>query len=98
MILLLTVGSVGSGKSSLLNAMLGEMDKHQGSVSLKGNLAYVPQLAWIRNTSLKNNILFGVKIKHYFRYKLFFSKKFKDRNFKKTICSNFSKILKIAKI
>lgn len=43
------VGSVGSGKSSLLSAMLGEMVKLSGSVEIHGNVAYVPQEAWIRN-------------------------------------------------
>ncbi|XP_028435648.1 multidrug resistance-associated protein 1 [Perca flavescens] len=53
------VGHVGSGKSSLLAAMLGEMERRSGSVSIKGSLAYVPQQAWIQNASLTNNILFG---------------------------------------
>ncbi|XP_026281245.2 multidrug resistance-associated protein 1 isoform X2 [Frankliniella occidentalis] len=57
--LVAVVGSVGSGKSSLLSALLGEMDKISGQVNAKGSLAYVPQQAWIQNATLKNNILFG---------------------------------------
>ncbi|KAM9734455.1 multidrug resistance-associated protein 1-like [Menidia menidia] len=57
--LVAVVGHVGSGKSSLLSAILGEMDRRSGSVLIKGSLAYVPQLAWIQNASLKENILFG---------------------------------------
>ncbi|KAF1388604.1 hypothetical protein PFLUV_G00092020 [Perca fluviatilis] len=57
--LVAVVGHVGSGKSSLLAAMLGEMERRSGSVSIKGSLAYVPQQAWIQNASLTNNILFG---------------------------------------
>uniref|UniRef100_A0A8C9YIB6 ABC-type glutathione-S-conjugate transporter n=1 Tax=Sander lucioperca TaxID=283035 RepID=A0A8C9YIB6_SANLU len=57
--LVAVVGHVGSGKSSLLAAMLGEMERRSGSVSIKGSLAYVPQQAWIQNASLMNNILFG---------------------------------------
>uniref|UniRef100_A0A672SK93 Multidrug resistance-associated protein 1 n=1 Tax=Sinocyclocheilus grahami TaxID=75366 RepID=A0A672SK93_SINGR len=53
------VGHVGSGKSSLLSALLGEMQKQEGSVSIKGSVAYVPQQAWIQNATLKDNILFG---------------------------------------
>ncbi|XP_052077020.1 multidrug resistance-associated protein 1-like [Mytilus californianus] len=53
------VGSVGSGKSSMLSAILGEMESMSGNVNLKGTVAYVSQQAWIRNTSLQNNILFG---------------------------------------
>ncbi|XP_076117591.1 multidrug resistance-associated protein 1-like [Mytilus galloprovincialis] len=53
------VGSVGSGKSSMLSAILGEMESMSGKVNLKGTVAYVSQQAWIRNASLQNNILFG---------------------------------------
>ncbi|XP_054165162.1 multidrug resistance-associated protein 1-like [Oppia nitens] len=58
------VGSVGSGKSSLLAALFGEMKLQSGTVSYgrgKGSnkIAYVPQQAWIQNASLKDNILFG---------------------------------------
>ncbi|XP_067675074.1 multidrug resistance-associated protein 1-like [Haliotis asinina] len=57
--LLAIVGQVGSGKSSLVSAILGEMDKLKGRVSLKSRIAYVPQVAWIQNDTLQNNILFG---------------------------------------
>ncbi|CAJ1076635.1 multidrug resistance-associated protein 1 [Xyrichtys novacula] len=57
--LVAVVGHVGSGKSSLLSALLGEMDKLEGSVSVKGSVAYVPQQAWIQNSTLKDNIMFG---------------------------------------
>ncbi|XP_063691623.1 multidrug resistance-associated protein 1-like [Bolinopsis microptera] len=53
------VGAVGSGKSSLVSAMLGEMDKMEGEVYLNGSVSYVPQVSWVLNDSLKNNILFG---------------------------------------
>ncbi|KAI1280800.1 Multidrug resistance-associated protein 1 [Halotydeus destructor] len=55
------VGNVGTGKSSLLSALLGEMDKIHGSVNISGELdiAYVPQQAWIQNATLRDNILFG---------------------------------------
>ncbi|XP_063922509.1 multidrug resistance-associated protein 1 isoform X6 [Zophobas morio] len=53
------VGSVGSGKSSLVSAFLGEMDKTSGRVNTLGSIAYVAQQAWIQNASLRDNILFG---------------------------------------
>ncbi|XP_021347157.1 multidrug resistance-associated protein 1-like [Mizuhopecten yessoensis] len=57
--LVAVVGIVGSGKSSLISAVLGELEKLEGEVTLKGSLAYVPQEAWIQNMTLRDNILFG---------------------------------------
>ncbi len=53
------VGIVGSGKSSTISSMLGEMRKLQGSINVNGTIGYVPQQAWIQNMSLRDNILFG---------------------------------------
>ena len=50
---------VGSGKTSLLSAILGEIHKMHGTVIIDGTTAYVPQTAWIINDTLKENILFG---------------------------------------
>ncbi|XP_053133014.1 multidrug resistance-associated protein 1-like [Hemicordylus capensis] len=61
--LVAVVGQVGCGKSSLLSALLGEMEKREGYVSLKGSVAYVPQQAWIQNATLKENIMFGREVK-----------------------------------
>ncbi|KAK5881725.1 hypothetical protein CesoFtcFv8_022490 [Champsocephalus esox] len=57
--LLAVVGHVGCGKSSLLSALLGEVEKLEGEVSIRGSVAYVPQQAWIQNATLRDNILFG---------------------------------------
>eukprot|EP00762_Andalucia_godoyi_P000617 ANDGO_05406.mRNA.1 ABC transporter C family member 2 len=57
--LVAVVGSVGCGKSSLLSAILGEMQRNRGVVEISGSKAFVPQEAWIQNASLKDNILFG---------------------------------------
>uniref|UniRef100_A0A3P9IN76 ABC-type glutathione-S-conjugate transporter n=1 Tax=Oryzias latipes TaxID=8090 RepID=A0A3P9IN76_ORYLA len=57
--LVAVVGHVGSGKSSLLSAMLGETEKRSGQVTVKGSVAYVPQQAWIQNATVQDNILFG---------------------------------------
>lgn len=51
------VGPVGSGKSSLLSAILGEMNITKGSISLGGNFAYVEQEPWIRSASVRDNII-----------------------------------------
>ncbi|XP_017782317.1 PREDICTED: multidrug resistance-associated protein 1 isoform X1 [Nicrophorus vespilloides] len=53
------VGTVGSGKSSLISAFLGEMDKTSGRVNTVGSVAYVSQQAWIQNATLQDNVLFG---------------------------------------
>ncbi|XP_076974835.1 multidrug resistance-associated protein 1-like isoform X1 [Tamandua tetradactyla] len=57
--LVAVVGQVGSGKSSVLSAILGEMEKLSGVVQRKGSVAYVSQQAWIQNCILQENILFG---------------------------------------
>ncbi|CAE6417184.1 unnamed protein product [Rhizoctonia solani] len=53
------VGKIGSGKSSLLQAMTGEMRRVAGSVVLGGTTAYAPQQAWIQNMTLRQNVTFG---------------------------------------
>ncbi|KAL7878331.1 hypothetical protein AOLI_G00093050 [Acnodon oligacanthus] len=52
-------GSVGSGKTSLISAILGQMTLLEGSVAVNGDFAYVAQQAWILNATLRDNILFG---------------------------------------
>ncbi|CDZ97481.1 Multidrug resistance-associated protein/mitoxantrone resistance protein, ABC superfamily [Phaffia rhodozyma] len=52
-------GRVGSGKSSLMQALLGEMKLVSGEAYLGGTSAYFPQSPWILNATLKENILFG---------------------------------------
>ncbi|KAF0384836.1 ABC transporter [Gigaspora margarita] len=54
------VGSVGSGKSSLLSALVGEMKKVDGEIILGGTVGYCPQTAWIQNATLRENITFGL--------------------------------------
>ena len=55
------IGEVGSGKSSLIQALLNNMiilNKEESHVVLNGSISYVPQEAWIQNDTVKNNILF----------------------------------------
>ncbi len=53
------VGQVGSGKSSLLMSLLGEMSPTHGSIKLNGSVFYVSQEPWIFPSTIKQNILFG---------------------------------------
>ncbi|CAN6320438.1 unnamed protein product [Urochloa humidicola] len=52
-------GTVGSGKSSLLSCILGEIPKLSGEVQICGTTAYVSQSAWIQSGKIQENILFG---------------------------------------
>ncbi|KAF7811131.1 ABC transporter C family member 4 [Senna tora] len=54
------VGTVGSGKSSILTSILGEMHKVSGKVRVCGSTAYVAQTSWIQNGTIEENILFGL--------------------------------------
>ncbi|KAJ3181681.1 ATP-binding cassette sub- C member 8 [Geranomyces variabilis] len=53
------VGNVGSGKSSLLSALVGEMNKTSGDLHFNGNLAFSPQTPWVLSATVRENILFG---------------------------------------
>ena len=58
-------GAVGSGKSSLLLAMLGELwgmkrARLRPHAFVSGRVAYVAQEAWIQNSTLRDNVLFGL--------------------------------------
>ncbi|CAI4226039.1 unnamed protein product [Auanema sp. JU1783] len=55
--LIAIIGTVAAGKSSLLSALLGEMEKVRGYVGVRGMAAYVPQQPWIQNRSLRENII-----------------------------------------
>ena len=46
--LVAVVGAVGSGKSSLLQALIGEMRRTSGSVTFGGSIAYCSQVPWIQ--------------------------------------------------
>lgn len=74
-------GKTGTGKSLLLNAILGETDLLAGKINVPAapcrhdrhddkatkdnwiiptSIAYVAQIPWIENATIKNNILFGL--------------------------------------
>ncbi|KAJ3303599.1 hypothetical protein HDV03_003676 [Kappamyces sp. JEL0829] len=65
------IGPTGSGKSSLLLTLLGEMKQESGHYSIpehhlqsteptsKSDVAYVSQTVWLMNDTIRSNILFG---------------------------------------
>ncbi|XP_037038028.1 ATP-binding cassette sub-family C member Sur isoform X2 [Bradysia coprophila] len=55
------VGKSGSGKSSLIAAVLNEMHTVSGDIQWNkySTIAYVPQTPWLLNASIRDNILFG---------------------------------------
>ncbi|KAI7968222.1 hypothetical protein EIK77_010392 [Talaromyces pinophilus] len=57
--LIAVIGTVGSGKTSLLAALAGDMRLTEGSIRLGASRAYCPQYAWIQNTTVRGNISFG---------------------------------------
>ena len=50
---------MGSGKSSMLLSCLNEMDVKSGSINSEGSIAYVPQSAFLLNSTFRENITFG---------------------------------------
>ncbi|EOA39482.1 hypothetical protein CARUB_v10008087mg [Capsella rubella] len=52
-------GTVGSGKSSFISCILGEIPKISGEVRICGTTGYVSQSAWIQSGNIEENILFG---------------------------------------
>lgn len=54
-------GVTGSGKSSLLMALLGEMHRVKGHLQMmkSGQIAYASQQAWLQNATIRENICFG---------------------------------------
>merc|ERR1711893_389982 len=59
--LVAVVGQVGSGKSSLLSAIINDLTKTvlNAEINVAGDISYVPQQAWMQNSSLRQNIMFG---------------------------------------
>jgi ABC-type multidrug transport system fused ATPase/permease subunit len=53
------VGRVGAGKSSFIQAVLGDLYKVHGTVTIHGSIAYVAQQPWVLNASVQDNITFG---------------------------------------
>ena len=59
--LYIVVGLIGSGKSSLLSSILGDITIIDGQIKINGTLSYAAQDAWIFGDTIRQNILFGEK-------------------------------------
>ena len=52
-------GPVGSGKTSLLMTILGEIPISSGKISCIGKMAFVSQTPWVYSGTVRDNIVFG---------------------------------------
>lgn len=57
--LVIIIGVLGSGKSSLLSALSGDLKIMEGRVEISSSLAYVTQEPWVISGSVKENITLG---------------------------------------
>ncbi|XP_061393549.1 probable multidrug resistance-associated protein lethal(2)03659, partial [Musca vetustissima] len=57
--LIAVIGPVGSGKSTLIQTILGELQPTSGSVTVNGTVAYASQEPWLFTGTVRQNILFG---------------------------------------
>ena len=53
-------GPVGSGKTSLLMTILGEIPISSGQMSCTGKMAYVSQTPWVYSGTVRENVVFGM--------------------------------------
>ncbi|CAH0557071.1 unnamed protein product [Brassicogethes aeneus] len=53
------IGAVGSGKSTILNIILKELNLNTGSVTVSGTISYSSQEPWLFTNNIRQNILFG---------------------------------------
>ena len=59
--LMIVVGAVGSGKSSLLHALMNETNRTEGDHTVRGRFAYVEQEPFIFSASVRDNVCFGLE-------------------------------------
>lgn len=58
--LVAVIGPVGSGKSSIFQAILGELQLDSGDIRVDGKISYACQEPWLFSASIRQNILFGL--------------------------------------
>ncbi|XP_063783292.1 cystic fibrosis transmembrane conductance regulator [Pseudophryne corroboree] len=63
--LLTVAGSTGSGKTSLLMMIMGELEPSSGKIKHSGRISFSPQVSWIMPGTIKENIVFGVSYDQY---------------------------------
>uniref|UniRef100_A0A6Q2XNW4 Cystic fibrosis transmembrane conductance regulator n=1 Tax=Esox lucius TaxID=8010 RepID=A0A6Q2XNW4_ESOLU len=63
--MLAVAGSTGSGKSSLLMMILGELVPSEGKIRHSGRISFSPQTSWIMPGTIRDNILFGLAYDEY---------------------------------
>uniref|UniRef100_A0A3Q0T672 Cystic fibrosis transmembrane conductance regulator n=1 Tax=Amphilophus citrinellus TaxID=61819 RepID=A0A3Q0T672_AMPCI len=63
--MLAVAGSTGSGKSSLLMMILGELVPTEGQIRHSGRISFSPQTSWIMPGTIRDNILFGLTYDEY---------------------------------
>lgn len=79
--LVAVIGPVGSGKSSLIQAILRELPATSGSIDINGELSYASQEPWIFTGTVRQNILFGLEMDRK-RYNLTVKRCALERDFK----------------
>ncbi|XP_033882772.2 cystic fibrosis transmembrane conductance regulator [Acipenser ruthenus] len=63
--MLAVAGSTGSGKSSLLMMIMGELEPSEGIIKHSGRISFSPQMSWIIPGTIKENIIFGLSYDEY---------------------------------
>nr|AIN44104.1 multidrug resistance-associated protein 4-like protein [Laodelphax striatellus] len=58
--LVAVIGSVGAGKSSFLQLLLGEMPIIKGDIEVRGKVSYATQEVWVFSGSIRQNVTFGL--------------------------------------
>lgn len=55
------LGGVGTGKTALIETLIGEQKITKGSVTIRGSIAYAGQDVWLQFLSVRDNIIFGLE-------------------------------------
>eukprot|EP00760_Papus_ankaliazontas_P035045 PhM_4_TR7594/c0_g1_i4/m.47713 len=53
------IGQTGCGKSTLIDGIVGDVEMTSGTVTVDGQISFCAQQAWITNSTVEENILFG---------------------------------------
>ena len=57
--LIMIIGPVGSGKSSILKSIMGLLHKNEGILKKNVKISYIPQESFLINNTFRQNIIFG---------------------------------------